>query len=631
MLVILNNLKKKNNGLSIEIDNSGNVESLLSDQIEVIINSTDFDLTKINQDGSNIIITDTEDNLIDFYLDYINISECRLFLKISQNALVKSIYILKLGTSSGSNYANVMKRRIVESCTYALYKCDSLSDSLGVGSNIINNNVQFVSSKFGAVAYFNGNSYFTIDEFKTHNQHYGFGFNFSLSSSQINKVVFEKIWNAGTNLVKLYFNGNGTLVAYVTINGITSRYLNTKYQNNNSIYSFYCYITKSCALLYLNGISVASVFSSTAILASPANPTPIIFGNSSDLTGGYFNGYIWDIEFDNLPMLEPSKQAYFRNTNVFNRTQNDKLTFVSQYPSTVTVGQTDFSESVFIIENDIIHRWYHRGFGPNGQIAYHYSSDFGATWSIEQIILGLGIGGESLQCYRTSIIKHNGVYYLIYLGVNSSGVQNAYLTMRESTDKVTFTNPQTVFDLTGHGGLPESSRFIFDTSDNLFKGIVQCGQTINGQLGWTTFYFQGASLTTMVSDYTQLQSISGVRSKNCSVAVDFKKVDNKYIVWSSQVPALAYNNVILPDIVFYAETETPHLDNWTTIEYPTIAIDRLNQNDQIADGCVLEYNGNTYFSFTGGLNQASGIFALFFYKANCTIKQFITDVKATIL
>jgi hypothetical protein len=615
------------------IDNTGNNQALIDAQIKITLTGADITIASILADGSNLFFYYQGGTFIHSYINYLTATSCEVYVKISCPAFSLKYIGLKLEDHAFvDDYSGVMLRRTAHASTNMLYACSDEHDSLTTGPDItLVNGAAILETKFGNVLSFDGsNDHATLDVLTTIPEYGGFGFNFILPDNSWDNgslhTIFSKAYTTAKSYLILQITEGGFIKIYSGDGTNDASWLSSKKPEIGKIHSFYVRWTKLSTIIYFDDEIV--IAKNKKITASPINPDTVFFGGYN-ATLQKTKCYIFDIEYNNISLPIIYQRSHDENISLFNRTQAEKLTAISNIPANPAVSNA-WGEGTLIIEDDLIKLYHQKNYSDADLALTHnifclsISHDFGITWDDPITLMGYGTAVENtIGIFRAFVFKDSGKYYVIFQRYNTPG--NTTLYIRESTDGVNFTNPQTF--LTNTYGAIDNCSIIND--NGVYKGLVDVSTTVNGEFAYVQYYIEGNTLLTMGYGATNPQTTIGLRSIYNFGAPHFIKVGNKYICWTEQ--SLVNDKNILPDQCYYSECSDPSANNWITKSVPIQELDSIFADDQMVDGSITEYNGNTYFISGKNNNTASpnGLYMMTLYKYTGTIAQFITDITVT--
>jgi hypothetical protein len=611
------------------VDNTGNNQALVDAQIKITLTGADITIASIVADGSNLYFYH-KDTFLHSYINYLSATVCECYVKVSCPALSNINIGLKLQTHSFTNdYSGVMIRRTAHSSTNMLYTCANANDSLSHGPTIgLVNGAAILSTKFGNVYSFDGsNDYGTLDVLKTIPAYGGFGFNFVLPDNSWDNgalhTLFSKVYTDAKSYFIIQIQINGLLKIYTGDGTNDSFWISATKPEIGKIHSYYIKWTSNSTIIYYDGEIVCA--KNKKITTSPTNPDTCFFG-AYNTTLQFCKVYIFDVEYNNSSLPITYQRARAENISIFNRTQSEKLSYVSNLPATIS-SKTVWGESSLIFDNNILYCYHQKTYTDDDHLltrnifVLSTSSDFGVTWDAPVTLAGYGTAIEpTMGIFRSFVFKDNdGKVYWIYMLYDTPGPTTLYI--REITGHTTIGARNTF--LTNTYGNIDNCSIIND--NGVYKGLVDVTMTIDSFSSYVQYYIQGNTLLTMGYPSATRQSSIGVRSQYNYGAPMFLKVGNKYCCWTEQ--SLVNEKAILPDQCYYSECTDPSTNTWVTKPVSILALDSQYADDQNVDGSIVEHNGVTYF-MTGKNNNISPFLCIMtLYKYNGTVAQFIKDIE----
>lgn len=396
----------------IDIINTGNPEGLEGDQINIVLNSSNFDFSHAMSNGEDIRFKSLDGSVtFNHWIEsYSSVAQtASIWVKVSgiTAAATGSIYMYygKAGSTSGSSQDDTMTFPEVgtDNCTH-------LFEGVNTYSGVLD-----TYPEEGAI--------------KAH---------FNTTSDMGNNRVFTK-YNSASDSIDCYIhNTTNKLIVVVTVGGVLHNLTSTTTILANTEYCVVFVWNSLRQLLYLNGEVEARADSKSM----PANGGGAVFSSGKLVsTSGAndsttFSGTISEGAIYNSFKTRPEAVALAERRNFYGKDEESKWNTLPDYYIDDPAGDSvSYAEEPSLLFVDGTYWLYYT---KQATAIWRSTSTDLINWTTPVKNLGGGSGGEASPVTMRSIIFKDGSTY--YIGYQRSGSGGGPLILAESTDGINWTN-----------------------------------------------------------------------------------------------------------------------------------------------------------------------------------------------
>lgn len=596
---------------TITFTNTGN-EALSGYMAEIDLTATEFAFAN-KLSGNYIKFLDSGFELTYHIAKYDKTNSLiKVFVNVNIPANSTKEITMQTGVISnlGKRFSQIMTRKSAIDITKALYKMDSVSDSMGVGADLGLVNATLINSpQFGNVLKCNGvngcgtivRDWDCLSTFDMCTLSFNFALPYNHKSGSGNKMLFSK-WVDASHYVFIQLLTNGKLRISANGSADTTEVFWQKFEPH----SVTIRTNKDMILVRVDNIQFVR---STKV--SGTGGAPFTFGAYNEGSPSQFcEAYFWDIEFtqgqyfigkefSRNKCIPEKKDVEYRKWEIICDVPNDLIPdgILRQEPNIIAV-----STSLYLYCTD-------QSVAVPG-ISRRISTNNGVTWSDAEVLV---IAGLSSNSARPFVFQDGGKIYIIYQ-------RSSKLYISESTDGLNFTNPQIFLDVQPGYTTIENSFVIWDAVVGKYYGMCD---GLKGGL-WKTFIISGDTLTGMswlydIESYYSTVDASGGIITRLDGGGFLRKLNGVWHMWCHSYDVFRLTN---SDITS---------DTWVRkYTNPIFVLNSRYAQEQAADFSMCEKDGVCYAAVnnSGDDTGTTGNTSIFKYEG--TMEQLVSDLSIAI-
>lgn len=254
-------------------------------------------------------------------------------------------------------------------------------------------------------------------------------------------------------------------------------------------------------------------------------------------------------------------------------------------------GESGASEPTLIVEADTVKMWYTFGWAT-GYIDYATSSD-GLTWTQHGHTIGhsTGTSGYGGNCFHSSVVKIDGLYYLYFADDNDGNLWRAV-----STDGTSWEAPVQSIAKTAYSWSLGWDNTLVWREGTTWHLLVEAHPSAGGP--WGTWHFTGSDglhwTPSSTSNIASLMPFGTNQVGGPFMSTPLPRRDGLYHLWYHGGSTSAAPET--PTGIYHATSSD--LLTWTILNGGQPLLSPPSGWDQVADPCIVEKAGQIYLYYT---------------------------------